>query len=143
MAFHAGAAGPNLHPLLLPHNTPRTAVHFFGAPRDVNELVLDIMQTYVFTFGPWRHLVEQPDDLNVNAPLATLLGRGAGLLGTLPAPLAERMARVLEHHGLTASLAPQADFHSEDEHGRSRLAQALTIDTGYVVALDFSVERMG
>jgi hypothetical protein len=61
----------------------------------------------------------------------------------MPLPLAERMARVLRHHGLSASVAQQADFETVDEHGRSRLAQLLLIDQSYVIALDFSVEQMG
>src|SRR4051794_23305858 len=44
------------HPLLYHHNTPRVALYFNGKPDDVNELVLDISQAYVSTFGRWRHL---------------------------------------------------------------------------------------
>ena len=131
------------HPLLMHHNTPKVAVHFSGRPAHVEDLVLDISQAYVSTFGPWRHLIEQVEDLNRSAPLVELLQSGAGLLGVMPAPLAERMGRVLEHHGLTASLAVEADFERRDEHGRSRLAQVLLIDQSYVIALDFSVEEVG
>lgn len=131
------------HPLLEHHNTPKVAVHFTGRPAQIEALVLDISQAYVSAYGPWRNLVEQADDLNRAAPLFDLLQAGAGLLGVMPEPLAERMARVLRHHGLAPSLAPQADFEAEDEHGRSRLAQALLIDHSYVVALDFSVEEAG
>lgn len=131
------------HPLLIHPNSPRAAVHFSGRPDHVEDLVLDISQAYVSTFGPWRNLVEQVDDLNRSAPLVDLLQSGAGLLGVMPQPLAERMVRVLEHHKLTASLAVEADFEAEDEHGRSRLAQLLLIDQSYVIALDFSVEEVG
>ncbi|HYO87608.1 MAG TPA: hypothetical protein VER79_03115 [Candidatus Limnocylindrales bacterium] len=131
------------HPLLLHHNAPKVAVHFSGRPAHAEDLVLDVSQAYVSTFGPWRHLIEQEDDLNRSAPLLELLQTGAGQLGIMPAPLAERMVRVLQHHGLTASLAQQADFETEDEHGRSRLARLLLIDQSYIVALDFSVEAMG
>ncbi len=130
------------HPLLLHHNAPKAAVHFSGRPAHAEDVVLDISQAYVSTFGPWRHLVEM-DDLNRSAPLLDLLQSGAGQLGIMPAPLAERMARVLKHHGLTASVAQEADFETVDEHGRSRLAQLLLIDHSYVIALDFSVEEVG
>lgn len=131
------------HPLLYHHNTPRVAVHFDGKPKDMNELVLDISQAYVSTFGPWRHLVEMDDDLNRTKPLVDLLTAGYGLLGTMPKPLAERMARVLAHHNVNASLAEDTSFETEDEHGRSKLVKLLLIDHSYVIALDFSVEQLG
>ena len=131
------------HPLLYHHNTPRVEVHFDGKPKDMNELVLDISQAFVSTFGPWRHLVEMDDDLNRTKPLVDLLGASYGLLGTMPKPLAERMARVLAHHGVNASLAEDTSFETEDEHGRSKLAKLLLIDHSYVIALDFSVEQLG
>lgn len=130
------------HPLLLHHNTPRTAVHFEGKPADVNELVLDIYQAYVSTFGTWRTLVDMGRDLNPSQPLVNLLQAGFGLLGTMPKPVAERMSRVLAHHGMRASLAEDATFSITDEHGRSRLSQVLVLDESAIVALDFSVERM-
>ena len=131
------------HPLLIHLNSPRAAVHFSGRPDHIEDLVLDISQAYISTFGPWRHLIEQVDDLNRSAPLVDLLQSGAGQLGIMPLPLAERMVRVLEHHRMTASLAQEADFEETDEHGRSRLAQLLLIDQSYVIAFDFSVEEVG
>ncbi|MBE2271032.1 MAG: hypothetical protein IAE80_22535, partial [Anaerolinea sp.] len=62
LAFHSD------HPLLYHHNAPKVAVYFDGKPADVNELVLDISQTYISTFGGWRHLVDQPEDLNRSVP---------------------------------------------------------------------------
>lgn len=131
------------HPLLFHHNTPRTAVHFDGKPQSVYELVLDISQAYVTTFGRWRHMIDMTDDLNATMPLVDLLSTGYGLLGTMPKPLAERMAKVLAHHGMKATLSEEAHYEAQDEHGRSRFAKLLLIDTAYVVALDFSVEQMG
>lgn len=131
------------HPLLYHHNTPVTAVHFDGKPKDVHELVLDISQVYVSTFGPWRNLIDMQDDLNRSQPLVALLASGYGLLGTMPKPLAERMARVLAHHHIKASQSEQAGFETLDEHGRSRLVKALLLDQSYVVALDFTIEEMG
>ena len=127
------------HPILYHHNLPRVEVHFEGKPADVNELVLDIHQAYVTTFGPWRELAS---DVNRSEPLVNLLTSGSGILGTMPQPAAERMARVLEHHGMTATL-DQHSRDSEDEHGRSRMLKLLGIDDSYFVALDFSVEEMG
>jgi hypothetical protein len=131
------------HPLLYHQNTPHVAVHFDGEPSDIHELVLDISQAYVSTFGPWRHLIEMEDDLNRTQPLVNLLMASYGLLGTMPKPLAERMGKVLAHHGMNPSLSEDANFETVDEHGRSKLAKLLLLDQSYVIALDFSVEQMG
>ena len=130
------------HPLLYHHNAPKVAVYFDGKPENVNELVLDVSQAYVSTFGQWRHLVDMADDINRTMPMVNLLSSGYGLLGTMPKPLAERMEKVLHHHNLTANLTEEV-METEDEHGRSRLAKLLLIDQSYFIALDFSVEQMG
>jgi hypothetical protein len=131
------------HPLLYHHNTPKVAVYFDGKADDVYELVLDLSQTYVSTFGQWRHLVAMAEDFNRALPLVDLLQSGYGLLGTMPKPLAERVGKVLAHHDLKYTLSEDSSFETEDEHGRSRLAKLLLIDQSYFIALDFSVERMG
>ena len=131
------------HPLLYHHNTPRVAVYFDGKAEHVNELVLDISQAYVSTFGQWRHLVDMADDINRAVPMVDLLQSGYGLLGTMPKPLADRMVKVLEHHNISATLGEDASFDAADEHGRSRLAKLLLLDQSYFIALDFSVEQMG
>jgi hypothetical protein len=128
------------HPLLYHHNTPKVEVYFEGQPQDVNELVLDISQAHASTFGPLRHLMA---DINRGKPLVDLLQSGGGLLGEMPRPLAERMAKVLAHHQLKYSLIEDDEFQTTDEHGRSRLSKLLAIDDSYVIALDFSVEQMG
>jgi hypothetical protein len=128
------------HPLLYHHNTPKVEVYFEGTPQDVNELVLDISQAHASTFGPLRHLAA---DINRGKPLVDLLRSGSGLLGEMPKPLAERMARVLAHHQLKYTLIEDDEFQTQDEHGRSRLARLLAIDDSYLIALDFSVEQMG
>ncbi len=134
------------HPLLYHHNMPRVAVTFDGAPADVNEAILDIQQAYISTFTIWRHLVTT-NDLNTTQALDKLLSKtdvdGSKLLGVMPQPLAERMARVLAHHHLAVQLTPDPDWAESDEHGRSRLAKLLMIDNSYVIALDFNVELMG
>ncbi len=131
------------HPLLYHHNTPKVSVHFDGKPDNVHDLVLDISQAYVSTFLEWRHLVEMPEDLNRSIPLVDLLQRGVGLLGVMPKPLGERMARVLKHHGMNASLSEDTHFNTQDDHGRSTLLKALILDSSYIIALDFSFETMG
>ena len=131
------------HPLLYHHNTPRVAVYFDGKAAHINELVLDISQAYVSTFGQWRHLVDMADDINRATPMVDLLESGYGLLGTMPRPLALRMEKVLAHHEVACTLTEDASFETVDEHGRSRLAKLLLIDQAYFIALDFSVEQMG
>lgn len=131
------------HPLLYHTNTPRVAVHFDGRAADVNELALDISQAYISVFHNWRHLVDHPDDINRTMPLLDLLNRGFGLLGTMPKPLAERMAKVLAHHKVNASLAEETEFRVEDEQGRSKLLKLLLLDESYFLALDFSFDVMG
>jgi len=128
------------HPLLYHHNTPRAGVFFRGDVPHVSDVVLDLSQAHASTFGPWRPLA---DDINHAAPLVDLLASGGGLLGEMPKPAAERMLRVLAHHGVEHKLVEDAAFETVDEHGRSRLAHLLLIDEGYVIALDFSVEQMG
>jgi hypothetical protein len=127
------------HPLLYPHNTPSTGVFFRGDVPRVTDVVLDLSQAHASTFGPWRHLA---DDINHAAPLVDLLASGGGLIGEMPKPAAERMAKVLAHHGIEHKLVEDNTFETVDEHGRSRLAHLLLIDEGYVIALDFTVELM-
>jgi hypothetical protein len=127
------------HPILHHHNEPRVAIGFSGQPKDINELVLDIHQAYVMTFGPWRELAT---DINRSQPLTKLLTSGEGVLGVMPKTAAERMIKVLEHHGLTAHPQEQA-FETGDEHGRSRLMKLVGVGDSYFVTVDVSVEQMG
>jgi hypothetical protein len=128
------------HPVLLHYNTPRAVVRFQGKPADVNALMIDINQAYLSTFGPWRELGR---DLNREKPLMDLLHSGEGILGTMPRPGAERMVRVLQHHGMTGQVEENALYDLQDEHGRSRMMQLLGVDDSYCIALDFSVDTMG
>ena len=82
------------------------------------------------------------DDINRAAPLVDLLASGGGLIGEMPKPAAEQMVKVLAHHGVEHKLVEDQSFETVDEHGRSRLAKLLLVDEGYVIALDFSVEKM-
>ncbi len=130
----------NTHPILRHHNEPKTTIHFEGKPADINELVLDISQTYLSHFGPWRELAA---DLNREQPLVDLLQSGGGVLGTMPQSAAERMLRVLDHHGMTGQLEAEAERDATDEHGRSTQWKLLGIGDSYFVALDFAVDIMG
>ncbi|MEZ4669143.1 MAG: hypothetical protein R3E39_14645 [Anaerolineae bacterium] len=128
------------HPVLFHYNLPRSVIQFDGQPDDVNELVLDINQAYLSTFGPWRELAK---DLNREQPLVNLLQSGKGVLGTMPQPGAERMLRVLAHHGVQGHLEENRLYEDEDEHGRSRNMKLLGIDDSYFIALDFTVDELG
>jgi hypothetical protein len=128
------------HPLLYQHNAPKAGLFFRGKVENVLEVVLDISQAHASVFGPWRFL---GDDINRAVPLVDLLASGGGLIGEMPKPLAERFARVLEHHNVEHKLIEETSFEATDEHGRSKLATLLLIDEGYVVALDFSVDYLG
>lgn len=128
------------HPVLLHYNAPRATIEFEGQPDDVNELVLDINQAYLSTFGPWRELAK---DINRSQPLVSLLTSGSGILGTMPKPGAERMARVLGHHGMQASLDESRMYDERDDHGRSTNMRLLGLDDSYLIALDFSVDELG
>jgi hypothetical protein len=128
------------HPVLFHYNLPRAVIQFEGQPDDVNELVLDINQAYLSTFGPWRELAK---DINREQPLVNLLQSGRGVLGTMPQPGAERMVRVLVHHGMTGKLEENRLYDGEDEHGRSRNMKLLGIDDSYLIAMDFTVDELG
>jgi hypothetical protein len=129
------------HPILLHHNEPALQLFFEGQPKDVNELVLDIHQAHASTFGPWRELAQ---DINREKPLVNLLSSGSGLLGEMPRSAAQRMAKALEHHELTAKLVgAEAEKAATDEHGRSTQWKLLGVGDSYFVALDFAVDVMG
>ncbi|MBI1280348.1 MAG: hypothetical protein GC179_19660 [Anaerolineaceae bacterium] len=130
----------NEHPVLLHYNAPRAVIQFTGQPDDVNELVLDINQAYLSTFGPWRELAK---DINRTQPLVNLLTSGSGVLGTMPKPGAERMTRVLAHHGMQATLDESRMYDEKDDHGRSTNMRLLGIDDSYLIALDFTVDELG
>ena len=122
------------HPILLHHNEPKIGIQFSGKPADASELIVDIQQAYASTFGPWRELAA---DINREQPLFTLLQSGAGRLGSMPRSAAERMVRVLEHHGMTGTLDGDINARPDPQY------KLLGVGDAYFVAVDFSVERMG
>ena len=130
------------HPVLYHHNDATYDIHFEGTPDDPNELVLDIQAAYSYEFGPWRDLGE---DINREQPLFDLLQSGGGTLGTMPEKAAQRMIKVLEHHGMSGTLDMQREARSgePDDHGRTERLKLLGIDDSYFIAYSFSVEEMG
>jgi len=131
------------HPILHHHNAPTKRIDFTGTPSDPNELVLDIQAAYSATFGPWRDLAE---DINREAPLFDLLQQGAGTLGTMPAPAAERMVKVFAHHDMSSTLAEVegARRTADDEKAAAFETQLklLAMDDSYFVVYDIAVDEM-
>lgn len=127
------------HPLLYQYNTAPVGLFFRGQPDDANTLFGDVLQAYASTFGPWR---QPPTYLNTSKPLISLLSSGGDLMGQMPTPLAENLAKALEAHGMeTRAIAEPTE--SEDEHGRSRLRKVLLMDESFIVAFDFTIEILG
>ncbi len=122
------------HPILLHHNEPKIDVNFSGKPADASELIVDIQQAFASTFGPWRELAA---DINREQPLFTLLQSGTGRLGSMPRSAAQRMVRVLEHHGMSGTLDGDVNARPDPQY------KMLGVGDAYFVAVDFSVERMG
>ena len=125
------------HPLLYGYNTEPVGVFFRGTPDNSQELLLDILQGYASTFGPWRHI---PEFLNTSKPLLTLIGDGGDMLGEMPTPLAQQMEKVLQHHKLETKLI---EAKPEPDHKLPPPLKLLLLDDSYVVAMDFSVEELG
>lgn len=122
------------HPLLYETNTTPVGVFFRGQAQNPGELTLDVFQAYASTFGPWRQI---PEYLNTSQPLLDLLSSPGGLLGEMPQPLAERMEKVLIHHGLEAKLIAGERPKEQPE------LKALLLDQSYTLAMDFTVEELG
>lgn len=120
------------HPLLYEYNKEPAALFFRGQPDDANELVLDIFQGYATTFGPWRQM---PTYLNLNRPLVEMVKSGGDLVGQMPRPLADRLAKAFEHHGCETKITSDKREHPD--------CKALLLDESYIVALDFSVDLLG
>jgi hypothetical protein len=128
------------HPLLYQYNTTPFGVFFRGTAADPNALLVDMLQAYATTFGPWRQI---PTYLNTAKPLFNLLSSSGDLLGEMPQPLADELVKTLERHSLeTKTIAGQSPLDA-DEHGRSQLMKALIVDESYLVAMDFTVDLLG
>lgn len=140
-----GMTSPDLalvseHPLLMQYTEKASALFFRGMPRNVHELVLDIAQTHAQVFQGWRHF---PEYLNVDKPLSTLLSSGGGLLGQMPASLAQALAPVLQHHGLETNIL-YGESHTGQAQGplKEQALKALIIGDSYFISYMFSIEEM-
>ncbi len=127
------------HPLLYRYNDTPCGLFFRGTPDDPNALLVDILQAYAMTFGPWRQI---PEYLNQNKPLFSLLTSGGDLLGEMPKKLADNLVKALEAHKLETKVITDEGL-DKDEHGRSQLRKVLMLDDSYIIALDFSVDILG
>jgi len=128
------------HPLLYQYNTPPTAVFFKGTPQNIDELTLDIAQAHASTFGPWRHF---PEYLNLDQPLATLLGSDGGLVGQMPQPLAERIVKVLEKHGLESKMMIGESEGEKHKNPMVQQAKVMVFGNSYIIAYDYSFDELG
>lgn len=130
------------HPLLYEYTEKPAAVFFRGVVKKPDSIVMDIAQAHATIFYPWRHF---PQYLNTEKPLATLFEEGGGLIGQMPQPLAQRIVKVLEHHGLehkTAEGKPYIQLHDNPALLQSKL-QVLLFGASYFVAYGFSIQEMG
>lgn len=126
------------HPLLYAYTSPAAALFFRGQPANSALLALDIAQEHTLLFRGWRHF---PEGLNVSAPLLTLLSTGGGLLGQMPLPLAQRLARAFEAHHLETKIVEDAP-PTRPPMPDQRL-QAFILGESYFVSWAFSFEIMG
>jgi len=129
------------HPLLYEYTTNPTAVFFRGTVTNPDSVVMDIAQAHATTFYPWRHF---PQYLNMEQSLMTLFETGGGLIGQMPAPLAERVVKVLEHHNLehkTAEGDPYIKLHDNPALLQTTL-KVLLFGGSYFVSYGFSIQEM-
>ena len=113
------------------------------APNGVTTLDLILLQRHLLLLqeitNPYTLLAA---DINREQPLVDLLTSGQGRLGKMPQTAAERMLRVLAHHGMKSWLEGETERAAADEHGRSTLWKLLGIGDSYFVALDFAIDRV-
>ena len=131
----------NDHPVLYQYNTPSTALFFRVQVMDAATLLVDIMQEHAATFRGWQQF---PDYLNKEVALMTMLTSGGALLGQMPLPLAERLDKVLQAHGLETKLI-QGDIPTKAHKSplQSQEVMALLIGESYFVSYAFSFEEVG
>ena len=129
------------HPLLYEYTTNPTAVFFKGTVENPDSVVMDIAQAHASTFYPWRHF---PQYLNMEQALSTLFESGGGLIGQMPAPLAEHVIKILEHHNLeykTAEGEPYIKLHDNPALLQTKL-KVLLFGNSYFVSYGFSIQEM-
>jgi len=124
------------NPLLFNHNEKLMQVHFEGVPPHVDALMIDLNQLYGQTYGIFDPFRRMAMEINPTQPLATILNSGKEVLGVMPQPFAEKVAKVLrERHGMTALLVEH-----EDDHRPALKFRSLVMDDSYFIAQDFSAD---
>lgn len=129
------------HPLLYEYTQKPTAVFFRGEVENPDSVVMDIAQAHATTFFPWRHF---PHYLNTEQSLSALFEAGGGLLGQMPAPLADSLVKVLTHHGLEHKIAegdPYIKLHDNPALLQTTL-KVLLFGASYFVSYGFSIQEM-
>ena len=121
------------HPLLWNHNERYKQIYFNGTSEDADGFMLELNQLYGQHYGNMRNLA---DNINRMAPLGTLLGRGSGLLGEMPVPMAEKVKDLLERYGYEVNLL---DSEQKDPPLQFKL---LVIDDSYFIAQMYSVDYL-
>ena len=129
------------HPLLYEYTTNPTALFFRGDSANADEVTMDLMQAHATTFYPWRHF---PQYLNMEQPLLEMVKAGGGLIGQMPAPLAQEMIKVLNHHNLehkTAEGEPYIKVHDNPALLQTKL-KVLLFGESYFISYGFSIQEM-
>jgi hypothetical protein len=119
------------HPLLWNHNHMYRQVYFRGRPDHVEDLMLELNQLYGEHYGAFRSLAS---DVNHAMPLGTLLTSGDGMLGEMPAPMAEKVKRLLERHGFKVC------FITSDMEPPEIQYSLLVMDDSFFIAHMFSAD---
>lgn len=122
------------HPLLMQFNSQPVGLFFRGTPRNIDALILNVFQTYSSVFWDWHHV---PEFLNINKPLFDLFGNGGDLVGEMPRPLANALIPVLEAQGVETKVI-EGERHKEQPP-----MKVLLLDESYIVAMDFTVDKLG
>lgn len=129
------------HPLLYQYTEKPTALFFRGEVENADALTVDLLQAYASTFGPWRQF---PDYMNTDQSLQSLLESGGGLLGQMPASLADNLQKVLAHHQLETKIT-QGTPHVEAIRTPALPDQPLSVlvfGTSYFVSYAFAFDVM-
>jgi hypothetical protein len=122
------------HPLLYQYNSQPVGLFYRGQLQDPNALLLSLIQTYSSVFGDWRHV---PDYLNTSKPLMEVFTSSGDLVGQMPEPLAKALAPVFEKQQAETKIIPG------EKPKEAPPQKLLLLDDSYIVAMDFSVEKLG
>ena len=122
------------HPLLYQYNSPPVGMFYRGELKKPDTLILNLFQTYSSVFADWRQV---PDYLNTNKPLLEVFTSGGDLVGQMPKPLADALVPVFE------SLNLETKIIAGEKPGEMPPQQVLLLDDSFIVAMDFSIEKLG